>query len=69
MKKNIHPNYFSDTIARCSCGSIYKIGSTKEVLEVEICANCHPFYTGKEKNIDKGGQVQKFRERLSKKRK
>lgn len=69
MKKNIHPKYYPEATVRCSCGHTFAVGSTKESIEVEICSVCHPFYTGKDKIIDKAGQVQKFRERLSKKKK
>ncbi|MBI4359128.1 MAG: 50S ribosomal protein L31 [Candidatus Nealsonbacteria bacterium] len=69
MKKDIHPPYYPEATVRCSCGHTFTVGSTKESIETEICSACHPFYTGKEKIIDKAGQVQKFRERLSKKRK
>ena len=67
MKKNIHPQYHNNAAVRCACGNIFKTGSTREQVETEICSRCHPFYTGKEKIIDKMGQVEKFRKRLSKK--
>lgn len=69
MKKDIHPKYYKDAQVKCSCGNTFTVGSTKESIEVEICSKCHPFYTGKEKIIDKAGQVQKFRDRLAKKSK
>ncbi len=67
MKKDIHPQYFPNARAQCACGNTFSIGSTKELIEVEICSQCHPFYTGKEKIIDALGQVQKFKKRLEKK--
>jgi len=67
MKKNIHPPHYDKARAVCACGNIFEVGSTKEHIEVEICSKCHPFYTGKEKIIDKMGQVEKFRKRLAKK--
>jgi len=67
MKKEIHPKYYENATVRCACGNTFSVGSTKEFFEVEICSKCHPFYTGKEKNIDTMGQVQKFRKRLAKK--
>ncbi|MFA5086852.1 MAG: 50S ribosomal protein L31 [Candidatus Paceibacterota bacterium] len=67
MKKDIHPKYFEKAKIRCACGAVYEIGSTIENMEVEICSQCHPFYTGKERSSDKIGRVQKFKERLSKK--
>ncbi|MDP3093287.1 MAG: 50S ribosomal protein L31 [bacterium] len=69
MKKDIHPKYYKEAVVKCSCGNSFHVGSTKEFCEIEICSNCHPFFTGKEKIIDKAGQVQRFRERLAKKRK
>ena len=67
MKKEIHPTYFPKAKVQCACGNTFTIGSTKELIEVEICSQCHPFYTGKEKIVDTLGQVQKFRKRLEKK--
>jgi len=66
MKKEIHPKYYPKAKAKCACGATFEIGSTKENTEVEICSQCHPFYTGKEKIIETG-QVEKFRARLAKK--
>lgn len=63
MKTDIHPTYFQSATISCACGKTYVIGSTKEKIEIEICANCHPFYTGKEKLIDTAGRVQKFEHR------
>lgn len=67
MKEEIHPKYYTNTKAHCACGASYNMGSTKEIIETEICAQCHPFYTGKEKVIDTLGQVQKFKNRAAKK--
>ena len=67
MKKDIHPKYYPSARVQCSCGNTFITGSTKELIEVETCSRCHPFYTGKEKVIDAVGQVQKFRKRLAKK--
>lgn len=69
MKKDIHPQYYSNTTVRCACGNTFAIGSTKESIKVEICSMCHPFYTGKEKLVDTMGRVEKFRKRLAKKAK
>ncbi|MEK7643509.1 MAG: 50S ribosomal protein L31 [Patescibacteria group bacterium] len=66
MKSDIHPQYFPNAEISCACGKTYSIGSTKERIEVEICALCHPFYTGKEKLIDTAGRVDKFKKRLVK---
>ena len=62
MKKGIHPKYGKANV-RCACGNTFETGSTKEELHVEICSNCHPFYTGKQKLIDSGGRVDKFKKK------
>jgi large subunit ribosomal protein L31 len=61
MKKDIHPTYYTNATIRCACGKTYITGSTKEKIDVEICANCHPFFTGQEKLIDTAGRVEKFK--------
>ena len=66
MKPNIHPNYFV-VKATCGCGNVMEVGSTlNEDLHLDVCSNCHPFYTGKQKTIDSGGRVEKFRHRFAK---
>ena len=65
MKKDTHPAYHDATIT-CACGKIYHIGSTQENMHVEICSNCHPFFTGKQKLIDTAGRVEKFRRKYRK---
>lgn len=67
MKTEIHPKYHMAEV-RCACGSVFKVGSAKEKLEVEICSKCHPFYTGSGKLRDTAGKVEKFKKRLAKKR-
>lgn len=67
MKKNIHPKYFENANVRCACGNAFTVGSTKELIEIEVCSKCHPFYTGKEKVMDTLGRVEKFKKRLAKK--
>lgn len=64
MKEGIHPNYVETTIT-CACGNVIKTRSTKENIRVEICSKCHPFFTGKQKFVDAGGRVDKFKKRLS----
>lgn len=59
MKKDIHPEYV-ETKVTCSCGNSFTTQSTKSELHIEICSDCHPFYTGKQKLIDSGGRVQRF---------
>lgn len=60
MKKNIHPKYVKAKIT-CACGATYEVSSIKEDLKVEICSNCHPFFTGKQKFVDTGGRVERFK--------
>lgn len=66
MKEKIHPTYYPKAKVRCACGYEFTVGSTKPELQVEICSNCHPFYTGKEKLIDTAGRIEKFASRRSK---
>jgi len=68
MKKDIHPTYYPKAKVTCACGNAFEVGSTLPFFDVEVCSHCHPFYTGKEKLMDKVGQVQKFRKRLSAKK-
>jgi large subunit ribosomal protein L31 len=66
MKKDIHPQYVEATV-HCSCGNTFTTRSTKKELHVELCSQCHPFYTGKQKLVDSGGRVDRFKKRLEKK--
>ncbi|MDP6388079.1 MAG: 50S ribosomal protein L31 [Candidatus Pacebacteria bacterium] len=66
MKKDIHPKYYTNAKVTCACGNTFKVGSTSEVIEVEVCSACHPFYTGTEKIIDTAGRVEKFKARMAK---
>jgi len=61
MKQKIHPKYHENIVAKCSCGAEFLVGSTKEEIKTEICSNCHPYYTGKQKLVDSAGRVEKFR--------
>ncbi len=63
MKEGIHPKY-EQTLIKCACGATYETGSTKKDVRVEICSNCHPFFTGKQKLVDTGGRVDKFKKRF-----
>ncbi|AKL98046.1 50S ribosomal protein L31 [Endomicrobium proavitum] len=65
MKEGIHPNYQESTVS-CACGYTFKTRSTKPVIKLEICSNCHPFFTGKQKLIDTAGRVEKFQKRFAK---
>ena len=62
MKEKIHPKFF-DAEVSCVCGNKFTTKSTKKLLKVEICSNCHPFYTEKQKDFSREGQVEKFRQR------
>ncbi len=59
MKQGIHPEYNSVNVV-CQCGNTFETRSTRQTVRVEICSNCHPFYTGKQKIIDTEGRVEKF---------
>ena len=63
MKEGIHPNY-GKSVVRCACGATFETGSTRPELRVEICSACHPFFTGKQKLVDTGGRVDKFKKRM-----
>ncbi|TJX68329.1 50S ribosomal protein L31 [Soehngenia saccharolytica] len=64
MKPNIHPEYKQATVT-CACGNTFTTGSTKEELRVEICSECHPFFTGKQKLVERGGRVEKFKKKYN----
>jgi large subunit ribosomal protein L31 len=64
VKEGIHPIYEPTTI-RCACGSIIATSSTKKDLHVDICSKCHPFFTGKQKLIDTGGRIDRFKKRYN----
>jgi large subunit ribosomal protein L31 len=69
MKVDTHPTYFPNAKVTCACGYAFTTGSTKEEIHVEICSNCHPFYTGNEKSLDVAGMVDKFKNRAAKAKK
>lgn len=64
MKDAIHPNYEATTI-KCACGAVIETRSTKKDIKVEICSKCHPFFTGKQKLVDAGGRVDKFKKKYN----
>lgn len=64
MKQDIHPTYFPEAKVVCACGNSWTTGSTVEELRVDICSNCHPFYTGEQRIVDTEGQVDRFYKRL-----
>ncbi len=65
MKQGIHPSYVETTVT-CSCGNTFVTRSVKPELHVELCNQCHPFYTGKQKLVDTGGRVERFQRRAAK---
>lgn len=65
MKKKIHPKYETSIIS-CACGNVVHTRSTKKTINVEICSNCHPFFTGKQKFVDSEGRVEKFMKKYKK---
>ncbi len=67
MKTAIHPNYVLAHV-RCTCGNEFATRATREELHVEVCSNCHPFYTGRQKLVDTGGRVERFQRRVAKSR-
>jgi large subunit ribosomal protein L31 len=67
MKTDIHPEYVEAHV-RCTCGNEFTTRSTKSEIHVEICSNCHPFYTGRQKLVDTGGRVERFQRRAAKRR-
>ena len=64
MKQGIHPDYQQPTI-KCACGATFETRSTKKDIKVEICSKCHPFFTGKQKLVDAGGRVDKFKKKYN----
>ncbi|OQA44691.1 MAG: 50S ribosomal protein L31 [Chloroflexi bacterium ADurb.Bin325] len=64
MKAKIHPKYYPEARVVCACGNTFTVGSTVAELKVDICAACHPFYTGEQRIVDTAGQVDRFMKRL-----
>ena len=60
MKSKIHPKYYPEARVVCACGNTWTTGATKEELRTDICSNCHPFFTGQQRIVDTGGQVERF---------
>ena len=65
MKPDIHPEYHTITVT-CACGASHQMRSTKNIDQVDICSECHPFYTGKQKLVDTAGRVERFRKKYAK---
>ncbi len=67
MKTDVHPQYYPDAQVTCNgCGRTYTVGSTAPQVTVELCSNCHPFYTGKQKLVDTAGRVERYQARAAK---
>jgi len=64
MQAKIHPKYYPEAKVQCACGNTFTVGSTVPEIRVEVCSNCHPFYTGKMRYVDTAGRVDKFKARL-----
>lgn len=62
MKTGIHPEYKVATV-KCACGNTFETGSVKDELKVEICSECHPFYTGRQKFAERGGRIERFNQK------
>ena len=67
MKADIHPKYYPEAKVSCACGAVFAVGSTSPELHIEVCGNCHPFYTGAEKVMDTAGRVERFKTKMAKK--
>jgi large subunit ribosomal protein L31 len=67
MKKDTHPEFYTDCQVTCACGNTFVTGGTEKEIRVELCNQCHPFYTGKQKFVDTARRVEKFQERFEKK--
>lgn len=61
MKANIHPKWYPEAVVRCACGNTFTLGATMPEINVEVCSNCHPFYTGQMKFVDTAGRVDSFK--------
>jgi len=64
MKKGIHPNYV-ECVVTCACGNTFKVKSTEPTLNIDVCNECHPFYTGSQKLVDTTGRVEKFKKKYN----
>jgi len=66
MKANIHPTWYPNAVVTCACGNTFTTGSTVPTIKVDLCSNCHPFYTGQQKLVDTLGQVDRFQVKAQK---
>jgi len=65
MKEKIHPNYYEDAEVICACGNRFTTGATRKEMKVELCSQCHPFFTGERKMMDTAGRVERFKRRYN----
>jgi large subunit ribosomal protein L31 len=65
MKAAIHPKWFNDAVVTCACGNTFTVGASVPAIRVEVCSNCHPFYTGQMKYLDTAGRVEAFKTRMA----
>lgn len=66
MKQGIHPQYFDNCQVTCACGNKFTTGSTVEKIDIDVCSQCHPFFTGQQKFVDIKGRIDKFNEKMAK---
>ena len=65
MKEKIHPKFYDDARVACACGHTFTTSSTRQQLKVEVCSQCHPFYTGQQRIMDTAGRVERFKQRYN----
>ena len=66
MKANIHPKWYPEAVVTCACGNTFTVGATQPTIQVDVCYNCHPFYTGQMKYVDTAGRVDAFVAKMGK---
>lgn len=66
MKQGIHPKYYPEAKVICGCGNTFTTGSTKPEIRVDVCSKCHPFFTGRQRDVAAGGRIEKFNKRYGK---
>jgi large subunit ribosomal protein L31 len=69
MKEGIHPEFYPEAKVVCACGNSWTVGSTKPEIRTDVCSECHPFYTGEQRMVDSGGQVERFLKKLERRKK
>jgi large subunit ribosomal protein L31 len=69
MKQDIHPDFYPEAKVSCACGNSWTVGSTKPEIRTDVCSACHPFYTGEQRMVDSGGQVERFLKKLERRKK